>query len=107
LAASDLPPKAIETDAAAARVSAAEQETRLARLEALVLREQLATQQLEKLRADQQALFAEACRAAGIEANPQACVIDLNAHTVTRRNAANEHPTSRPAPVETGAKEKR
>jgi hypothetical protein len=66
-------------------LAAAQQETRLAKLEALILRETLAAQQLDKVRADQQALFVETCKAAGIEPDPKICIVDLNAKTVTRR----------------------
>jgi hypothetical protein len=84
-----LVPHACAVDAppsAEAQLKAAQQDARLAKLEALVLREQLATQQLEKLRAEQQALYGETCRAAGIELN--VCAVDLSARTVTRRDVA-------------------
>jgi len=66
-------------------IEAARQETRMAKLESLILREQLATQQLEKIRADQQSMFSEVCTAAGLTADPKVCQIDLAAHTVTKR----------------------
>lgn len=69
----------------AAKLQATEQELRLTKLEVLVRREEIAAQQVEKIRADQQALFVETCQAAGIPADPKVCVIDLNAKTVTRR----------------------
>jgi hypothetical protein len=70
-----------------AKLKAAEQDARLAKLEVLVLREQIAVQQLEKVRADQQAMYFETCRAAGIDPDPKICMIDLNARTVTKREA--------------------
>jgi hypothetical protein len=66
-------------------LESARQETRLAKLEALILREQIAVQQVEKIRADQQALYAETCKAAGIDSDPKVCMIDLEKRTVTRR----------------------
>lgn len=69
------------------KLKAAEQETRFAKLEALVLREQIAMDQLSKVRADAQALSMELCKAAGIDADPKACQIDLNAKTATKRPA--------------------
>lgn len=78
----------IEGTVSAAALLASQQETRLAKLEALVLREQIAVAALEKVRADQQALYLETCKAAGIAPDPKACVIDLNARTVTRREEA-------------------
>ena len=77
----------VSIDAITAKLAAAEQETRLAKLEGLVLREQIAAQQLEKIRADQQALYLETCKAAGIDPDPKMCQIDLNAKTVTKREA--------------------
>ncbi len=70
------------------KLKAAEQATRLAQLDGLVLREQIAAQQLDKIRADQQALFAETCKAAGVDPDPKVCAIDLNSKTVTKRAEA-------------------
>ena len=83
--AADPPVKPTEAQQLAAKLKASEQDTRLAKLEALVLREQIAAQQLDKVRADQQALYLETCKAAGLEPDPKTCAIDLNARTVTRR----------------------
>jgi hypothetical protein len=74
----------------AAKLAATEQELRLAKLENLVRREEAAVQQVEQIRKDQAALFAETCKAAGIEADPKVCAVDLNTKTVTRREAAKE-----------------
>jgi hypothetical protein len=87
-------------DAVEAKLKAAEQDARLAKLEALVLREQIATQQVEKIRADQQAMYGEACKAAGLPADPAVCAIDLNAKTVSRKAV----PESRSVPAETAKK---
>jgi hypothetical protein len=71
----------------AAKLKAAEQELRLAKLENLVRREEGITQQLEKVRSDQQSLFKETCVAAGIDPDPKVCAIDLNKGTVTKQSA--------------------
>jgi hypothetical protein len=77
-----------ETETLSVKLKASEQEARLAKLEGLVLREQLFAQQLEKLRADQRALYGETCKAAGLEPDPKLCEINLEARTVTKRAPA-------------------
>lgn len=57
-------------------------ELKLAKLENLVLKEQIAAQQLERIRADFQILYAEVCKDAGLEAKD--CVINLNDKTVKK-----------------------
>ena len=88
--AADTPKPPTETEALAAKLAATEQELRLVKLENLVRREDIATQQLEQIRKDQNALFTETCKAAGIDPDPKVCAVDLNAKTVTRREAAKE-----------------
>jgi hypothetical protein len=78
------------------KLQASQQETRLAKLEALVLREQIAVQQVEKIRSDQAVLYAETCKAAGIDPDPKICMIDLNAHTVTKRPDPVPNPSATP-----------
>jgi hypothetical protein len=66
-------------------LAAAEQQARLAKLEAEVLREQTVIDsamkpvaaQLEKIRSTQQTLFLTACKAAGLEPDPKVCQIDF------------------------------
>lgn len=61
-------------------------EVQALKLENLVLREELATQQLAKIRAQQQDLYAEVCKAAGIEIAE--CAVDLNKRLVLRKPLA-------------------
>ena len=63
---------------AAPKLLAAEQQTRLARLEALVLTDQLERVAHDKRAAQEQALVAEACKAVGAEDISQ-CALDLSA----------------------------
>ena len=44
-------------------------------------------EQLEKIRNDQRSLYAETCKAAGLDPDPKLCAIDLEARTVTKRAA--------------------
>lgn len=60
----------------------AQQQARLARLESAVTREQLQMQAIDKTRAEQRAIAADACKAIGVEDISQ-CSIDLNAKTPT------------------------
>lgn len=88
LGAADKP--ATETETLAAKLKTTEQELRLSRLENLVRREEAAVQQVEQIRKDQQALYAETCKAAGIDPDPKVCTIDLNTKTVTRKESKGE-----------------
>lgn len=74
-----------ETEVLTAKLKAAEQDARLSKLEVLVHRERQAMQDLDKIRADEQALYVETCKAAGFGADPKTCAIDLQARTVTER----------------------
>jgi hypothetical protein len=65
-------------ETATTKLLAAEQQTRLARLEALVLSDQLERVAHEKRAAQEQALAGEACKAAGAEDIAQ-CALDLSA----------------------------
>ena len=56
------------------------------KFENLLLREQLAQQAVDKARADQQALYADVCKSAGLEAAE--CSVDLAKQTVTKKAAA-------------------
>lgn len=78
-----LAPRACAADTAAspsaeAKLQAAEQQTRLARLEALVLTDQLERASHDKRQLQEQQLAAEACKAAGA-ADMSQCALDLSA----------------------------
>ena len=86
LASDPVKPAAVP-DTTETKLKALELDAKLTKLENLVLREQLAAQQLDKIRNDQRALYAETCKAAGLNPDPKLCAIDLEARTVTKREA--------------------
>ena len=68
-----------------AELKQAQQETRIARLETLDLKEQIAVDAYNKIHAEKLALYAETCKTAGVD--PANCAIDPVAKTVTSKAA--------------------
>lgn len=76
-------PKPItETEALAAKVKALEQDAKFAKLEAAILREQLARTEITNLVADKEAAYAEACKGAGLPVDVKVCGVDFKTHKI-------------------------
>ncbi len=87
------PPKNAEADLKV-KLAAAEQDAAFSRLEKAVLQEQLITGQLEKIRADKAAAFADLCAKAGIPAKVETCGVDWQ-----NRKVSKIEPTPAPEPA--------
>ena len=68
----------------------AQQEARVSRIETLDLKEQLLTKQFEAIHAEKMALYAEACKAAGLPVDPKVCAVDFATRTVNKQPPAPE-----------------
>ena len=66
-------------------IKAAQQETRIARLETLELKEQMAVEAYNRIHAERVTLYTETCKIAGVD--PAVCNIDPVAKTVTAKPA--------------------
>lgn len=71
-----------------ADVQAARQETRFAKLEVQLLKEQMVKDQLKPILDQEQSIWTELCNGAGLEADPKVCAVDLTAHTVTKKEGS-------------------
>ena len=71
-------------------LKAAQQEARVSRIETLDLKEQLLTKQFEAIHAEKMALYAEACKAAGLATDPKVCFLDFATHTVNKQQTVPE-----------------
>jgi hypothetical protein len=84
-------------DKPADALKASEQEARFAKLEVQVLREAMVKEQLRPIQEEQQKLYGELCKAEGLPSDPKVCAVDLDAKTVTKREAPKPPATAPPA----------